>query len=154
MAAETASSIIRAALTTDFQTPVSVLIEKVKAAGIKATPESLKNLSYNIRSQMKKKAGKLTTPVKSVARKTPKPQPRPATPVEMPVTAPAPVATPAAALTDVSSVLANVALVNNVVGLVGGPAKVRQLVEAVRACGGVEVFLQHLELVVGIKSRA
>ena len=50
--------------------------------------------------------------------------------------------------------MANVALVNAVVGTCGGAEQARQVAEAVRACGGVDAFLQHLELVAGIRGPA
>jgi hypothetical protein len=68
--------------------------------------------------------------------------PKPAAPAAKPATA------PAAAFT---GVLANVALVDKVAGLSGGIGNARQVAEAVRACGGVDAFLKHLELVAGIK---
>jgi len=49
-------------------------------------------------------------------------------------------------------VLANVALVNKIVGLCGGVENARQAADAVKACGGTEGFLQHLELVASIRS--
>jgi hypothetical protein len=51
-----------------------------------------------------------------------------------------------------SGVLANVALVNKAVGAAGGVEQARQVAEAVRSCGGVAAFLQHLDLVAGIRS--
>jgi hypothetical protein len=49
-------------------------------------------------------------------------------------------------------VFANVALVNKVVGTAGGVEQARQVAEAVRSCGGVDSFLQHLDLVAGIRT--
>jgi len=47
--------------------------------------------------------------------------------------------------------LTNVLLVNTIVGICGSIENVRQAAEAVQACGGVEAFLQHLELVAKIR---
>ena len=143
MSTETASSVIRAALSTDISLTGDQLIEQVKAAGIKASPQTVKNLSYNIRGQLRKAMGK-PAPAKAAARKTAPPKPRSTESM-------APVTTLTATMTDLTRVLANVALVNKVVGLVNGPENVRQVVDAVRACGGVEAFLQHLDLVAGIR---
>ena len=44
----------------------------------------------------------------------------------------------------------NIALVNKV-AREAGVEQARQVAEAVRACGGVEAFVQHLELVAGIR---
>ncbi len=62
-----------------------------------------------------------------------------------------PAETAPSALTVLASVLANVALVNAVVGAYGGAESARRVAEAVRACGGVDPFLQHLDLVAGIR---
>jgi len=58
---------------------------------------------------------------------------------------------PTAPPSGLAAVLANVALVNQVVGLCGGPDQARKVAEAVAACGGVDAFLQHLDLVAGIR---
>jgi hypothetical protein len=52
---------------------------------------------------------------------------------------------------DLTNVFANVAVVNKVVGTAGGVEPARQVAEAVRWCG-VEAFLQHLDLVAGIRT--
>jgi hypothetical protein len=51
-----------------------------------------------------------------------------------------------------TAVPANVALVNKVVEGAGGVDQTRQVAEAVRVCGGVDAFLQHLDLVAGVRS--
>ncbi|HVK14889.1 MAG TPA: hypothetical protein VM597_39490 [Gemmataceae bacterium] len=61
---------------------------------------------------------------------------------------PIPPATPGA---DVAAVLANVSHVHRVALACGSIEAARQAAEAVRACGGVEGFLQHLDLVAGLQ---
>lgn len=52
---------------------------------------------------------------------------------------------------DLTDIFKNVNLVNKVVGIVGGADHARQVAAAVKACGSVEAFLQHVELVEGIR---
>ncbi|MBY0458369.1 MAG: hypothetical protein K2V38_13600, partial [Gemmataceae bacterium] len=61
-------------------------------------------------------------------------------------------AAPVGAATDLGSTLSNVSLVNAVFGVCGGADPARQVAEAVRACGGVDAFLQYLDLVAGIRA--
>ena len=58
--------------------------------------------------------------------------------------------TPTAAV-GVSEVLSNVALVNATITAASGVEQVKQVAEAVRACGGPDTFLQYLELVGSIR---
>ena len=68
------------------------------------------------------------------------------------VAAPAASAPTEAARTELPEVLSNVALVNKIVGICGGPDQARQTAEAIRTCGGVDLFLQYLKLVAGIRT--
>jgi hypothetical protein len=52
---------------------------------------------------------------------------------------------------DRTAVFANLTRVNKVVGACGSVEAAREAAEAVRACGGVDAFLAHLELVAGIR---
>ncbi|MBN9517062.1 hypothetical protein J0H58_00860 [bacterium] len=60
-------------------------------------------------------------------------------------------ATPSTPTTAVSEVLSNVALVNATITAAGGVEQVKQVAEAVRACGGPDQFAQYLDLVAGIR---
>ena len=100
---------------------------------------AVRKVVHNVRSELKHKAGK-PTPAMTAARQTPAP------------TKPAPKATASAAPADLTKVFANVALVNKVVGIAGGVDQARKVAEAVRACGGVDAFLKHLDLVAGIRT--
>lgn len=55
---------------------------------------------------------------------------------------------------NLAEVLANVALVNSVIGTCGGVEQVRQVAEAIRSCGGVAAFLTHLDLIASIRAAA
>ena len=51
-----------------------------------------------------------------------------------------------------SAMFPNLTRVDAVVSACGGVENVRDLAEAIRACGSVDAFLQHLDLVAGIRS--
>ena len=135
MAALQISPVVRAILTENLDLPAAEVIRRAKARGVKAPDSNIRTLVHNIRSDLKKAAAR-TAP--AAARET---QPRPAA-----------AAAPAPAAPELSAVLANVALVNQVVRAAGGVDPARQVAEAVRACGGVDAFLQHLDLVAGIRT--
>ena len=154
MATESASAIVRSIIIAEPNLPTDQVIEKAQARGVKVPPKNIRKLFYNVKGEMKKKAEKAPAPA-SAARLTPKPQPHVTASAKAASSAPAspaPVPILAAVLSDLPAVLANVALVNKVVGTCGGSENARQVAEAVRACGGLEAFLQHLELVAGIRA--
>ncbi len=144
------SSVVRSILTEDLTLSADEVIRKARLYGVTAPEKSIRTTAHNIKSELKKRAEKVES--KSVAnppRKDKAPEPEPtlaaanaadviATPVL--TAAPSPVS-------DLSAVLANVALVNTVVSGCGGAETARQVAEAVRACGGVESFLMHLNLI-------
>jgi hypothetical protein len=145
--------LLRAILSENPNLETNEIIRRVKLRGGKASDESIRHSLHNLKSDMNRAAKAAGTapqtpkvaatppkPVPAAARETPAPKAGP--------TAPAKAAVPAANL---AGVLANVALVNKVVDVAGGVEHARQVAEAVRACGGVEGFLQHLELVAGIR---
>jgi len=53
---------------------------------------------------------------------------------------------------DLTGVFSNVTQVNTVVTACGGVDQARQVAEAVRACGTLEAFLQHLDLVASLRA--
>ena len=154
----TTSSVIRSILTEDVNLTAADVIREARRRGLKASDESIKGLVYNIRGEVKRAGAARNgspakappvAPARPAARPpatTPRVLPQPSRPAAPP--APRPAAGPVPA--DVAAVLANVALVGRVAGLCGGPGNARQVAEAVRACGGVDEFLQHLDLVAGI----
>jgi hypothetical protein len=140
---QSVSSVIRSILAGNLDLPSDEVIRKAQAQGVTAPAEQIRKTTKNLRSDMKKAARKapIGRPAPAAAREVPAPQPTPApTPAPQP-TAPA----------DLAAVLANVALVDRVVGASGGAEAARQIAEAVRACGSVDAFLQHVELVAGLR---
>ena len=134
----TISGVVRAILTDNINLTADQVIAKARTKGLKASDESVRGAVYNIKGELKK-AGAKAAP--AAARETALPK------------SPAPAVVPAPAVaTDLDAVLANVALVNAVVGASGGVESARRVAEAVRACGGVDAFLQHLDLVAGIRA--
>lgn len=145
MPAPAISPTVRAILSTNIDLPADEVIRKAKDRGVIAPESSIRYTVHNIRSALKKQAKKGKTAAApavapAAARETKAPKPAPAS---------APIST--ASTSELSSVLSNVALVNTVVGVSGGVDAARQVAEAVRECGGVEEFLQHLELVAKVR---
>ena len=147
----TASEIIREILSKDLDMLADAVIQSAKQRGVTLSLETMRSKIYNIRSDMKKKAmmpqplsPKPTQPGKSAATKLAPPAPAVKKVVATPV--------PTKVASDLPVVLSNVALVNKIVGVCGGPDQARQTAEAVRTCGGVDLFLQYLKLVAGIRT--
>jgi hypothetical protein len=129
----TTSGVVRAILTADPSLSADEVIKRAKTKGLKAPEAAIRTTVHNVRSELKKKAAR---PAPAAARTTVAPAPAPS----------------ATAPTELTGVLTNVALVNSVVGACGGVDPARKAAEAVRACGGVEAFLLHLDLVAGIRA--
>jgi len=138
------SPVVRAILTDDINLSADEVIRMAKAKGVSAPDNSIRDAVHNIKSAIKKamkKKGLKPTPVPAAPRVT-------SSPVSAPTLAAAVTALPAA---DLTVVLANVGLVNALVGACGGIDQARQAAEVVRSCGGVDAFLQHLELVAKVR---
>ena len=134
----TTSGVVRDILTRDPEMPSDEVIRWAKSKGLRATDEQIRKSINNQRNPIRAQVAAVrVAPVAAHATVPPKP--------------PVPAAAPAVA-TDLAAVLANVALVNAAVGACGGVESARRVAEAVRACGGVDPFLQHLDLVAGIRS--
>ncbi|QEL20447.1 hypothetical protein [Limnoglobus roseus] len=140
------SATVRDILTSDITLTADEVIRKAKAMGLTASADAIRKSVHNQRGIVTKGLG--TKPAPSTARGTVEPK-------ATTLTAPTPSSdvTPTRS-SDLASVLSNVALVNTVVGVCGGVAEARQVAEAVEACGGVSAFLQHLDLVAGIRGGA
>jgi len=109
---------------------------------VTASAASIRTVVHNIKSDLRKAAARKAKPAPAAARQT-LPKATPTATLPTPLSSPAP---------KVSAVFANVALVNQVVGAAGGVEEARKVAEAVRTCGGVEAFLQHLDLVAAIRA--
>jgi hypothetical protein len=140
----TISGVVRDLLKSDLEMPADDVIRKAKARGLQAPETSIRTSVHNIRSTMKRD----TRTAPAAARQTAMPKPKPAT---IPAAA-APKPINVVEATSLTSVLANVALVNQVIAACGSAENARKAAEAVRSCGGVDAFLQHIELVAGIRS--
>ena len=155
MPAPTVSTVIREILTGDINLSADEVIKKAKARGVTASDTSIRYTAHNIKSELKKKLAKgaALKAVPAAARATSAPPTPVPAPEVLVATTPVVALVPAPALApDLAAVLANVALVNTVVGACGGAEPARQVAEAVRACGSVGAFLQYLDLVAGIRS--
>jgi hypothetical protein len=156
------SFLLLSILSDDLTLPADEVIKKAKSRGVVQAEATIRNLAYNIRSELKKKAvqgsiaSRSTSPAKpAIAAKAASVTAKPAAsakltpPVRKP-SASAKLPAPSPGPTDLAEVFANVALVNGVIGACGGVEDARQTIEAVQAVGGVKAFLQHLDLVASI----
>lgn len=132
MATQSLLSVVRDIVTKDPTVGVADIAQMVKRAGLKVTDRAAKKAFHNAKAAVRT-AGPTVAP--AAARETAAPAPA--------------MSSPGLTLT---TVLANVALVNKVVEAAGGVEPARHLAEAVRSCGGVDEFLQHLDLVAGIRT--
>ena len=132
-------SVVRTILTADGGLTRDAVAKRVAARGLKVTDRAVKKAYYNAKAELRKGA---PMPAPAAARQT------------APKSAPKSAAAVATSGPDLSGVFSNVTLVNAVVGVAGGVDQARQVAEAVRACGGVDAFLQHLDLVAGIRTNA
>lgn len=133
MALLTTHGVVREILITNLELPADEVIRRAKLRGLRTPDGKIREAVHNLRSELKRKHAK---PAPAAARETAAPKTAAAT-------------GPAAA--DLAPVFANVVLVNKVVGVAGGVDNARQVAEAVRACGGVDAFIKHLDLVAGIR---
>jgi hypothetical protein len=140
------SPVVRSILSANINLSADEVIRKAKDKGLTAPEASIRTAVHNIRSELKKPKKSKPVAAPAAARQTkPTPAPKPA-PVAAKSSTPTPSSSP-----ELSTVLANVALVNKVVEACGGPEPARKVADAVRSCGSVEAFLQHLDLVAGIR---
>ena len=145
------SPVVRAILIGNLDRPVDDVIREAQAQGVTAPTDKIRRLVTNIRSELKIAARKGKAAAKSAPAARPVLAAAMKTAVPSPVkTAPTPAVTPSTTA-DLAEVLGNVALVNKVIGVAGGAEQVRQVAEAVKACRGVDAFLQHVDLVAGIR---
>jgi hypothetical protein len=133
---------VRSILATNIDLTADEVMRKAKDRGVKATDKSLRETVYNVKSELKRQAAK-ATPAPAAAREIKAPKPMPTTTMS-----------DSSPTSDLAGMLANVALVNTVVGTCGGIEQARQVAEAVRSCGSVEAFLQHLDVVAQVRGGA
>lgn len=143
----TTSSVVRTLLRGDIDMSADDVIQKAKSRGVTASPDSIRKIVHKLRGEVRKSLAK---PAPAAARQTVSTLPAPAAARQTASPPPAPASAPPPS--KLTGVFATVSQVNAVVGVVGGVDQARQAAEAVRACGSVEAFLQHLDLVAGIKT--
>lgn len=129
-----ARAVVREILADGLDQPTPDVVRRARARGVTGSDRSLREAVYEVRAQLRKPQPK---PATAAAHAT-KPKPEPA-------------ARSVAAAADPAPVLANVALVNEVVTAAGGVEAARKVAEAVRACGGVDAFLLHLDTVAQVR---
>jgi hypothetical protein len=144
-----AYTVAREILAADVEMPTEAVLQKARARGVVAPADKVRGAISEVRSALRKKAG-IPAP-KPAPKAAAKPAPKPAPAAAKTTTAPVPAPAAAPTAPDLTGVFKNVTLVNKVVGLVGGSANAKQVAEAVRACGSVDAFLQHVDLVAGIR---
>ncbi len=143
MAEMTMSGMIRKILTPNFDLAADEVVRRVIAKGLSTSPKSILANVYNMKSVMKKERAGAPRVVPAAARETSAPK------VTSVISTSS--SQPTSETSVLTGVLANIALVNNLVGLCGGVENVRRAVESVQACGGIDAFVQHLELVASIR---
>lgn len=152
MSVPSISAAVREAINGDVNVPAEDIVVLVRAAGVTASDSSIRDAIYNVKSGLRKKAQKpgvkAAKPVPAAARATKNAPPPPVATAITTIPA-APGSAP-----DLRAMLANVALVNDVLGTCGGADAARKVVEAVQACGGVEPFLLHLDLITRLRDSA
>ena len=145
MAELSISSVVRELLTLHPEMSAAEVVKRAKAKGLNASAESIRHRLHNLRAEYRQRA----QAVPALASRTESPAPVASAPKALRSEAPASGLAPPAAQ-DLAAVFANVVLVDRVRTLCGGTENARHVVEAVRACGGVDPFLLHLDLVAGL----
>lgn len=132
------SGVVREILTKDTEMDTGEVVRRAKARGVRVEDKKIRHAVHNLRNEVRAAVAGSAKLAPSAARET--------TPLRaseaVAAAAPAP---------DLAGVLANTALVNEIVGLCGGIENARRAVNAVEACGGVGAFLRHLEVVAIIR---
>ncbi|OWK40580.1 hypothetical protein [Fimbriiglobus ruber] len=141
MTAPSISTVVRELLTGDINMTADDIIQKARTRGVTAPPVSIRDVVYNIRSELKKRIAVTGTVL----------------PKQKQAVAAAAAAAPIApsvhanGTPDLATVFGNVTLVSQLVEK-GGVTLLREVAEAVQVCGGTETFLKHLDLVAGIRA--
>lgn len=157
------SGVLRDILSSNLELPTDDVITRAKARGVTLDRRTLQKRIHNTRSELRKSKGQPAAKPAPAAAKPAAAKPAAPSPKPSVASAPKPAAKkPASKLAaqpaassgtpNLGIVLGNVAKVNKVITACGSPDVARQVAEAVKACGGVEPFLKHLELVAGIRT--
>jgi len=146
MAELTTSGVVRDILTRDPEMQTDEIVRLAKRRGLTVPDEKIRHSVHNQRNTIRAQATGTAKVAPAAARETTPSKVAPISAAPISVTTAASTPTP-----ELAGVLANVALVNTIVGLCGSVENTRQAAEAVEACGGLEAFLRHLELVASIR---
>jgi len=138
----TTHGVVREILTKDPELKTEEVIRRANAMGLHVPNEKIRKSINNQRNPIRAQVAATKVAPAAARGTTPK-----AVLIEASLVSTTATGTPA-----LSGMLANVALVNKIVGLCGGVENARQAAEAVQACGSTAAFLQHLELVAIIRN--
>jgi len=119
-------TVARQVLTADPDLSTEEVFARVKERGVTKADSDIREAIHTTRSDLRRK-GARTVPAATRVTNEPKP-----------------------IALDEARVFAGVILANKTARLCGGVAKAREIVEAIRACGGTDTFLKQLELVAEI----
>jgi len=136
-------SVVREILTPNLFLNTDEVITRARKKGLRLPDSELRRAVIKTRSAMKAKAREAApTTVPAAARHIVSPKVEPE----------AQPASETTSATDLPSVFANVVRVNGVLSACGSVEIAREVAEAVRACGSVDAFLQHLDLVAEVRA--
>lgn len=142
------SAVIRDILKTDQAMPSDQVIRLARARGVTGEKRLLQKRIVSVRSELKQSGSPSPTTA------APKPAtPTPAASSAKPAASKPSPTKPTTPSDKLGMVLSNVALVNAVVSACGGVENARSAAEAVRACGGVDPFIKHLDLIADIRPK-
>ena len=125
-----AYTVAREVLTTDPGLSNDAVLDRIKTRGVTGSDATIREAIRTTRGKLRR-AGAIVAP--AAARLTVEPKVQAAPP-------------------DESSLFASISQVNKAAHLCGGVAKARDIAEAIRACGGLDVFVKRLDIVAEILS--
>jgi hypothetical protein len=134
----TVQGVVHEILKADLNLSADDVIQKAKARGLRASDAAIRSSAHNVKSRLKRARAKASP---ADARETAPPEtPEAAAPAAAVATAPV-AAAPAPAGPSMPPT-----------DLAGGRATLAAVNRVVQACGGVDVFLLHLDLLAGLKN--
>jgi len=139
----TTQGVVRDILTRNPDLDTDEVIRRAKVKGVGVPDAKIRHAVHNLRNNVKAQVAGTTKVAPTADRET--------TPAKIASVAATPALETSTATPDLGGMLTNVLLVNTIVGLCGSIENVRRAAGAVQACGGVETFLQCLELVAKIR---
>jgi hypothetical protein len=135
-----AYTLAREALADEPELSTDDLVTRLKARGITKKDPDIREIIRKTRGEIRRKA-------KKAEGATARPIPVPSAAA---VTVPPPAVTPVAPAPAAADPFAGVRLANRTAAACGGIAKAREIAEAIRTVGGIDAFLERLDLVADI----